>query len=132
MPFITAENAKELAKLSRAARLRSKETNALQLPDIADPSQKAYIHRQIGRVRKQIDSLFSMLHAETDPNAIDRLAAALAKLCEIERQLAGRPLPGSLRPVRETKAARATITLTPEPQAAVVQPKPVQGPDVKP
>jgi hypothetical protein len=40
----------------------------------------------------------ALLRAATEPNAVDRLATALAKLSELERTLAGRPLPGTLKP----------------------------------
>jgi hypothetical protein len=40
-----------------------------------------------------------MLDRELDPAKLDRLAAALERLCELERILSGRPLPGSLKPV---------------------------------
>lgn len=132
MPFITAANAANLSKLAHDAKARlnivRKEMQARNGNDMLS----AYVNRRLSRVRRHVDMLSDMLEQETNAKALDQLASALSRLCEIERQLAGRPLPGSLRPVRETKAARATITLTPEPQAAVVQPKPVQGPDVKP
>lgn len=46
-----------------------------------------------------LDRLDGQLKATTlDGQCVDRLAGALAKLSEVERQLAGRPMPGSLRP----------------------------------
>jgi hypothetical protein len=57
-----------------------------------------YSVRTLARVREQIDQLADMMKKEKDPARLDRLAAAFAKLSEVERQLAGRPLPGSLRP----------------------------------
>lgn len=57
-----------------------------------------YRAKRLLRVRKQISRLETMLDDEQDPQKIDRLCSALARLSEIERQLAGRALPGSLKP----------------------------------
>lgn len=66
-------------------------------PDSAH-SPDEYSARTLTRVRQQMDLLADMMLKETDPARIDRLAAAFAKLAEVERQHAGRPMPGSLRP----------------------------------
>jgi hypothetical protein len=71
------------------------------LPDTADP----YINARLSRVREQLDRIDVMMTKETDPQKLDRLASAQAKLAEQERQLAGRPLPGSLRPTGPAKRA---------------------------
>jgi hypothetical protein len=49
-------------------------------------------------VRKHLDRLDELMMTETDPQKLDRLASAQARLAEQERILDGRPLPGSLRP----------------------------------
>jgi hypothetical protein len=76
------------------------------------------------RVREELTRLDKLLKAETDPVKLDKLASALSRLAEQERQLAGRPLPGSLRPAsRPTSAgmieAPATVTAAPTSSPAV-------------
>ena len=72
------------------------------------------VQRQIERVRKQVQLLQDRLEAQTgadelDAAALDRIASAIARLSELERQLSGRPLPGSLRP----QPPRKQIVFTP-------------------
>ena len=100
MPFINATNAKELSKLGVQARL-TKRTNPEPMPTIGpklDLTIDHYLAKRLTRTRKQIDALCSLIDNETDPQKLDRLASALARLSEIERQLANRPLPGSFKP----------------------------------
>ena len=64
-----------------------------------------------------------MLESEEDPNKIDRLANAITRLSGLEREYAGRPLPGTLKP--SAKPTRRPEAL-PEPmpiQQVVVQPQ---------
>lgn len=49
--------------------------------------------RMLSRTRTQITRIFTLLGREDDPGKIVRLAAALAKLEEIERRLSDRRLP---------------------------------------
>jgi hypothetical protein len=49
----------------------------------------------------QLNRLDSMMAKEMDPQRLDRLASAQSKLSEQERILAGRPLPGSRKPLAE-------------------------------
>lgn len=101
MPFITSENAAELGR--RSGELRRNKSKAIALPK---PELDPYTAQILTRTRKQVKSTLDMLESETDPQKIDRLASALARLNEIERQLANRPLPGSLKPTqRPTKPA---------------------------
>lgn len=65
-----------------------------------------YVQDTLSRTRKQLDRLFSLMEEEIDPQKLDRLASAIARLAEQERQLSGRPLPGSLRP-RQEKSRRS-------------------------
>ncbi len=78
---------------------------------IADP----FPVRLLARTRTRINSLMDAMTAETDPAKIDRLASALARLAELERQLAGRPLPGSLRP-SQRKVDRPVLDVSPLPE----------------
>mgnify|MGYP001613215445 CR=1 FL=1 len=67
------------------------------------------------RVRKQIDLLDTRIEEEIvkpdcDGQRVDRLASAISRLSEIERQLANRPMPGSLRPVVQTHSPKSHPT----------------------
>jgi hypothetical protein len=79
----------------------------------------AFSRQRLMRVRKQLDRLDNMIEAETDPAKLDRLASAQARLAEQERQLAGRPLPGSFRP-----AAPSRPTMFDRPKSASHTPAP--------
>jgi hypothetical protein len=59
----------------------------------------------------KLDELFL---AERDPQKLDRLASASAKLSELERIMAGRPLPGSHRPVSPKRKASESGPVAPE------------------
>lgn len=61
----------------------------------------ACVRRQLANLDRALQSLSERLCAgddDVDAGQIDRLASAQARLAEQERQLAGRPLPGSLKP----------------------------------
>ena len=62
--------------------------------------------RKLARIRGQIDAVESLLDGATEPQAVDRFANALTRLYDLERVLAGRPLPGSRRPVPEGRRGR--------------------------
>lgn len=100
IPF-TAENARLMALRSVEARKQRKDHPQ---PSAVQPSADTlatlddYQAKTIVRVRERMDKLLDLLEEEEDPNKLDRLASAFAKLQEEERKLAGRPLPGSHRP----------------------------------
>jgi hypothetical protein len=128
MPQFTAATARENAAKSHVVRKLNYAVAKQALkgqPQAAQPTtamaaQTAaaddYSLRTLARVRDQIDQLADMMKKETDPARLDRLAAAFAKLSEVERQLAGRPLPGSYRP--STKSSAAGMIESPNPIAA--------------
>lgn len=58
----------------------------------------AYVAERLARVRRQLDRIDELMLTEAAPPALDRLAAAQARVSEQERILAGRPLPGAHRP----------------------------------
>lgn len=108
MPLITPANAREMALRSAAARRlrREREERAKLNPPAAPqcPSLEAselYVARRLAKVRDQLDRVDAMFDACRDPIGLDRIAAVLARLSELERQLANRPLPGSRRPRSE-------------------------------
>lgn len=94
MPF-TADTA-------RAAQLKGAEIRRL--------TSDSHTNGRLATVRKQLDALDKRMDEQLvkeplDPLAIDQISRALGRLAEIERQLAGRPMPGSLRP-RQAKDER--------------------------
>jgi hypothetical protein len=67
---------------------------------------KSFPQIRLVRVRKQLNRLDEMMMTENDAQKLDRIASAAARLAEQERQLAGRPMPGSLRPRSEKDTRR--------------------------
>lgn len=66
---------------------------------VAAPGEDASFRiARLARVREQLVKLDAQMALETDPQKQDRIASAQAKLSIQERELAGRPLPGALRP----------------------------------
>lgn len=61
-----------------------------------------------------LDRLDALLDRERDPQALDRLASAYAKLADQERILSGRPLPGSRRPKPEREPKAQPTVLEPQ------------------
>jgi hypothetical protein len=96
MACFTAANAREMAARSHEARrerfrmAENDPTTTEHLPD--------FVAQRLVRVRKQLDRLDRLIMTVEDPQKLDRLASAQARLAEQERILDGRPLPGSLRP----------------------------------
>jgi hypothetical protein len=135
MRFTTA-NARENAAKALASRKANylamkaaKNGQSLQLP--ASPAMAAeapatddFSRARLACVRKQLNRIDDMMKTETDPAKLDKLASALSRLAEQERQLAGRPLPGSLRP----KEPKSVSIFTKTPVSAIqLQPGPVQS-----
>lgn len=105
MPLFTSQNAKEMAARSAAARRERKlrEEHARLNPPLLPPppaleAGDAYVARRLSKVREQISRVDVMFDRCCDPTGLDRIAAVLARLSELERHLSGRPLPGSRRP----------------------------------
>lgn len=95
----TPENAREMA--ARALKAKRAACGYVSVENAPDP----YIAGRLTRVRKQIERLSDMLDSEIDPQKLDRLAAAIERLAKQEQNLAGRPLPGSFKPIK-VKASR--------------------------
>ncbi len=119
MPLITSANARELAAKALIARKANRERQRNLDHRIAELTAKltaiapipreelsGYAEQRLMRVRAQLDRLDKMLMEESDPQKLDRLAAASMRLSEQERILAGRPMPGSLRPKPEREVRR--------------------------
>jgi hypothetical protein len=129
---------------ARAAALKSHAENSRRFmpkPAEAIPGQPAGITKPFPNVLPQDAFVCEMLQTVRDrmrellhrmrgaPNGCDKHAAALAKLGEIERQWAGRPMPGSLKPA-QPKSTRSSAFVTsgaPEPEPAT---DPIPPPDL--
>lgn len=66
----------------------------------------AYRRQKLAIVREQIGKADMLFGKEDDPQRLDRLASALSKLYEVEQKLAGRPNPGTAKPVEPPKKQR--------------------------
>ena len=91
-----SESGAEAARRSNAVQAATKallaEAVEAGLPD--DP----YLRERCRRLRKQIMRLEDDLSCAPCAQDANYIAGALAKVSELERQLAGRPLPGTYRP----------------------------------
>ena len=72
--------------------------------------QPSFTAIRLSRVREQLNRIDAMMLDESDPQKLDRLASAQARLSEQERTLDGRPLPGSMRPSKASTARRPTVS----------------------
>lgn len=117
---ITSENARELQqKAAVARRLKAEERRLVRVAAIVAAQAEGYVNQTLVRVRLQLDSLYSAFMKEVgkqspDAAKLDRIASAQSRLAEQERQLSGRPMPGSLRPTAD-KPRRQPAQL-PEPE----------------
>jgi hypothetical protein len=93
-----------------------------QIPSIQ--SYDPFVRETLNCMRDRMRELLKAMRGA--PAGIDKFAAALGKLAEIERQLAGRPMPGSLKPA-QPKSTRSSAFVTsgapePEPAADLIPP----------
>jgi hypothetical protein len=131
--FSNAQIARQAALLSVQARRTKAEQRASQSA-LDEAMVQAlpvddFTVRKLARVRGQIDQVEKLLDKADEPQAVDRFCNALTRLYDVERILAGRPLPGSRRPKDERgpRASAGWIELQPvapgdQPQVAPAQP----------
>lgn len=97
--LFTAENAAEMGR--RSAEARRQRDLAIEAARSAPvPATDDYVTERISRVRAHIVDTDLALSKARDPLDRERLSRALGVLQETERKLAGRPEPGSYKPVR--------------------------------
>lgn len=104
-----ASQARKIKFAERAARVEAAKAGDSDTTRIPAESTRLlpedpFTRERLFAVRAQLKRLDVMMQTETDPQKLDRIASAQAKLAEQERQLAGRPLPGSLRPSNRPSA----------------------------
>jgi hypothetical protein len=121
---------------ARAAALKSVESKRLKkleqaklcLPDAVKASPASnYVAERLVQVRAQIAKLDRRILETRDAQKINWLASAVSKLQEMERILAGRPLPGQLRP----KSANTRQTASEQDKKTSIQPTGA-APDIDP
>jgi hypothetical protein len=133
-PLTARENAAKALASRKANYLAAKATKngqSLQPPSTSvlaaeTPATDEFSRARLARVRAQLNRIDDLLEAEVDPQRLDKLASAQSRLAEQERQLAGRPLPGSLRPTAEKRPGLFSRTEQTPP------PKPSQAPSSTP
>jgi hypothetical protein len=114
--LFTAANAKEMSARGNAAKaLAKKRREELIAKTNAIPTlqrDEIYRNQRLARVRVQLERLDGELERTKDARDVKAICDAIARLAEVERILAGRPLPGSRRPGRE-KPQRGTVSESP-------------------
>jgi len=114
MPVWTREQAREMAVKGNQVRWHSPpspEPEPAIVPRIAFDDFAA---RKLLRVRGQIEQVEALLDGAKDAQSVDRYAAALMRLYDIEGWLSNRPKPGNRRP-REDRAPRGAWTVEAKP-----------------
>lgn len=112
--MFTAETARKAAAASVASRQAAAQRPkpepipvAAPLPTVTPTAPTDdFTVRKLASVRDQIERVELLLTGSDEPQAVDRFANALTRLYDLERILAGRPLPGSRRPAPDGKRDR--------------------------
>lgn len=104
--WFTRENARELQEKGLAARKENARNRRLLQSD-------TYRTDRLLRVRKQLERIDQLIESESDARTLDRLASAQARLSAQEFALAGRPMPGAFRPVKERAKKESSGSLVP-------------------
>lgn len=122
MPYITAENARELARRSHlptSARNRPKIAEAV--PEKIEQPASDFRDKILIRVRMNIEETMAMLEKEDDPKARESLSRSLGVLLEHEGHLSGRPRSGIAKPGPPKPQRKITSYPEPVPQFDVIE-----------
>ncbi len=134
IPFFNKANAKLYA--ARSAEMRRQaiadreqahaqaETEAKHGPEqaLVKVGADPYVSETLLRTRKQLNKLYKAIDdSELAPAEIDRLASAIARFTEIERNLAMRPGPGTLKPADTVQAKSRAGWLLDSPELSLSQ-----------
>ena len=127
MPAVlfTPETASEMARRSHlptSARFQPKPipANIVVQTHLQPHPADEYTERRIRVTREQIRLLDKQLETCDEAKDLKAIVDAIYRLSDLERQLSGRPLPGTLKPERAVK--RTVVWSEPEP---VATPQPV-------
>lgn len=91
---------------------REERLRAAQEESVSPAGNEEYARERLLRTREQLRQLDEELENCTNPKDIKALCDSIKALAEVERILAGRPLPGSHRPTRNPKR-ESPISFTP-------------------
>ena len=101
----------------KQAEIERQNNPVLAAEHLTELAQDSFAGKTLGRVRKQIALVQDAIDGAIENGESKQLKEytdALSRLAEIERQLAGRPLPGSLRPKQEKSKRIANSTNEPD------------------
>jgi hypothetical protein len=121
MPLFTADNAVEMGRRSAEIKKQRKEHPPAPpaAPVVIEQPTDDFTGSRLARTREQMVKLDGMIADCEDAKELKALCDALARLSEIERVLAGRPLPGALRPGREKRRTPQGAAYEPVPLALI-------------
>ena len=123
-----------VASKAAAKKAAIERANAAPSPvEIPFPTEDSFANRRLERVRAQLDLIDLAIENEAklrqpDGQRLNWLASAQERLAEQERQLAGRPLPGSLRPREDRSARSQSPVFDNSPPVPVSTPAPAPAP----
>lgn len=106
-------NAAEFGRQGQAALQAKREAHAARLRSAANGDE--FQAESLARVRELLTDTFERLRKAQDPKDRELLSRSLSHLAEVERRLAGRPLPG-------TRGTRSPASLAP-PSPGLPQPR---------
>ena len=136
---LTTEIARELQRkslISRRENVARNLANAAKIPQLeeialtvasnsvrfrGEISVEPFQAETLDRVRKQIRIVLARIEESKDSKTTKEWTDAFSRLAEVERQLAGRPMPGSLKP-QQPRRANASSEPIPEPIQAAPMP----------
>lgn len=122
MPLFTRENAREYAAKGNAVRWSPEHRNPKPPPEPANAPRVAaidpFVNERLYRVRAQLDLIDKRIKeqcekATPDGQTLNWLCSAQARLSEQERMLAGRPVPGSLKPRQDRPTRTSYVDAAP-------------------
>ena len=128
MPAFTAATASEAAHKSHLPNSRRFLPKPPPAPENQTPTNPAklphdaFVCEMLIAIRDRMRECVHRMKGA--PAGVDKHAAALGKLAEIERQLAGRPMPGSLKPAAAKSPRSSPSHAMPDPEPAQADPVP--------
>ncbi len=111
-PQWTPEQAREMAVRGNQAKAAARLARAERLNKAANGTE--FQEDTLARTREILTSTMDRMAKATDPKDLELLARAASHMAELERRLAGRPLPGTTR--RDGPAAPPPRAKLPDPR----------------
>jgi hypothetical protein len=110
-PVFTKENAVEMAQRANAAKAASRLLHAERLRMASNGED--FQQETLARTREILTDTLQRLASAKEPKDRELLARACSHLAEMERKLAGRPLPGTVNRSRAPDPAPRSTLPTP-------------------